>query len=342
MYGEPENERAGDEIRQLERLAEVLGELRIGDSDRDALRRDVVHVISGYLVPRLRNPDGPLVVAIAGPDGVGKSHVVNALVGSAYSPEGAVRPTTTAPLVLVGRKEAGTFGDLERRLHTATPAISVRQDDGPVTDGVVIIDLPPIPGATSIERILDLSDMVIVVVSPERYADETVWSLIRRLGATGSPMLMVVNKVLGPHDEVIADFAGRLESEAVDAPVFPVEDRRREAASDTGVADVRSHLQEMRSSGRTRVIEAVHRRAEWATSTAAGWCDPLDSLGHRIGELRAIADARYSKAAEGARGLVSPAGLGPGAAETPWSVLSDRLAGVLTRRVGMAAAHTAA
>jgi hypothetical protein len=318
---------------RLERIAELLSDAPLADGALDETRRHIVHVIREYLVPRLVGSATTLVVAVAGAGGVGKSHLVNAITGAHHTAEGSVRPTTTAPVVVVSQRPGDGWPHFERRLRAAAPVVAIRRDGGDVASLFAVIDLPALAGADM--RLLDLADLVMVVVTPGRYADRSTWALIRRLEAGGWPTWIVLNRTSGPDDEVIADLRRRLRGEGIKAPVL--------CSDDPGTAELRSRLLEAGGPGRAGLLqEAVGQRAAHVMRAAAAMCGPLDELDRHTNELRAIVDAEYARAAEAARALVDRDTLGPGAADEPWSVLADRLAGVLTHRVGAAAGRTAA
>ena len=67
-------------------------------------------MLRGNLIPRLADPDRPLVVAIFGPTGSGKSTIVNTLAGRTISASGAVRPTTREAVVWVHRDTRDATG----------------------------------------------------------------------------------------------------------------------------------------------------------------------------------------------------------------------------------------
>lgn len=324
---------SSEEVVRLQRIADLLRDAPLEDRALDAARHHIVHVVDAYLTPRLAGSDRHVVVAVTGPDGAGKSHLVNSLSGAHHTAEGVVRPTTTAPVVVVSPDPGDGWPDLERRLRAAAPVVAIRRDGGEVAERCVLVDLPP--GDPSTMRLLDLADLVIVVATPGRYADRSTWALLRRLDAGGWPMWIVLNRAQGPTDEVVADFERRLAEQHIGAPVFPF--------SGADAADLRSLLLEVGGPGRAALLHhGMQRRTERLMQSLVRLRDSLEELDRHANELRAIADAEYAGAAEGARKLVDGDSLGPGAAEAPWGVLADRLAGVLTHRIGAAAGRTAA
>jgi hypothetical protein len=56
--------------------------------------------LDDYLVPRLREPDAPLLAVVGGSTGAGKSTLVNSLVGRRVTEAGVLRPTTRTPVLV--------------------------------------------------------------------------------------------------------------------------------------------------------------------------------------------------------------------------------------------------
>ena len=94
---------AEDPVRTLAERARELGALadqrwiliREGDPPevRERARQLRDHVTS-YIVPRANALDLPLLVALLGPTGAGKSSLMNTLAGAHVSETGVLRPTT--------------------------------------------------------------------------------------------------------------------------------------------------------------------------------------------------------------------------------------------------------
>jgi len=122
------------------------------------------------------------VVALVGPSGAGRSWVFNSLTRESISPVGSIRPTTTG-LVAAGR-QAVVVRDL------AVEEMHITHES---PDGVVLIDTPAWEHEPAVVRsVVAHSDVVVVVVSPSRYADASVaqlWSEVR------DRALLVLNKV---------------------------------------------------------------------------------------------------------------------------------------------------
>jgi len=170
---------------------------------------------------RLRLSGEHTVVALAGSTGSGKSSLFNALSGADLSPVGVRRPTTAkafanvwgsegaAPLVQwlgVPRRQTAWrhgSGDAWGRDGTETP------DDE--LEGLVLLDLPDHDSTAlehqhEVDRLVELVDLLVWVVDPQKYADQVLHErYLRRLAGHSAVMVVVLNKV----DTVDAFAAGQ-------------------------------------------------------------------------------------------------------------------------------------
>jgi GTP-binding protein EngB required for normal cell division len=113
------------------------------------------------------------IVALAGATGSGKSSLFNALTGTQLSTVGVRRPTTgTAHASVWGSDDAGPLLDwlgVGRRYS---------QDAGdPGLRGLVLLDLPDFDSVelahrAEVDRLLELVDLVVWVLDPQKYADK--------------------------------------------------------------------------------------------------------------------------------------------------------------------------
>lgn len=142
----------------------------------DEAARDSVAELPAAMSADLFDPEEqtPLVVALFGGTGVGKSSLLNALVGKEIAKVGVIRPTSL---------EATAY--VHADIHFNTPARFLRaahNDDR--RRHLVWVDMPDIDSTAVANRELVLDflpyvDLLVYVVSPERYRDEAPWALLR-------------------------------------------------------------------------------------------------------------------------------------------------------------------
>jgi GTP-binding protein EngB required for normal cell division len=182
-----------------------------GRADVAALRR--ARSVSDRAGERLRLSGEHTVVALAGSTGSGKSSLFNALAGADLSPVGVRRPTTSkafasvwgtegaAPLVQwlgVPRRQTAwrhQTGDGWDSVGTAEPGA------GDELEGLVLLDLPDhdstvVAHQHEVDRLVELVDLLVWVVDPQKYADAVLHErYLRRLAGHAAVTVVVLNQV---------------------------------------------------------------------------------------------------------------------------------------------------
>ncbi len=152
----------------------------------------------------------PLVVALFGGTGVGKSSLLNRLAGSTIARTGVERPTSTELTLYLHRSIE--LADLPPELPT--DSIRVQRHDDDARRSVAWIDAPDIDSTHDRNRSLVMAwlphiDLVVYVVSPERYRDDAGWRvMLERRGKHG--WLFVMNRWDEGGVEQREDFAAML------------------------------------------------------------------------------------------------------------------------------------
>lgn len=182
---------------RIEALTEAAG-LAEGRLDGDAV--DSARAVVARAGARLGLGLEHTVVALAGPTGVGKSQLFNAITGTELATVGRRRPTTSSGQAAVWGDGAGELLDwLEiSRRH--------RLDPGKL-DGLVLLDLPDFDSVEAAhreeaDRVVALADLVLWVVEPQKYADATLHDRLRRLASHAASTGIVLNQadLLAPPD----------------------------------------------------------------------------------------------------------------------------------------------
>jgi len=186
-----------DMMEQIQALRAALGDVPSVLLTPEA-QRVLDGVRSSLDVIERSEADKP-VVLLVGPTGAGKSHVFNMIVGGAASPEGVLRPTTSS-FVVAGIPPP-------RIVHTIPDAVAVDTDGLPF----FLVDTPGSDdGSLQPDALIDAADLVVVVVSPIRYADATVGALWDSLDT--SRAILVLNRVADAHaagEDLVRSVAGR-------------------------------------------------------------------------------------------------------------------------------------
>ncbi len=162
----------------------------------------------------------PLIVAFMGGTGVGKSSLLNRLAGKAIAKAGIVRPTSREVTLYHHHSVAMQY--LPEQLPLAK--INISQHDDEAKKNIVWIDMPDFDSTEQSNKQLVLQwlpyiDVLIYVVSPERYRDEKAWRLLLSEGARHA-WLFVFNQWDRGQSEQYEDFNRQLHKAGFVAPII--------------------------------------------------------------------------------------------------------------------------
>ena len=208
-------------VDHLRALGEAV-ELSDGRVDSDALveARRVVDQADR----RLAISGSATVIALAGATGSGKSSIFNALSGTALATVGVRRPTTAHAMACSwGDESAEDLLDwlqIPRRHALETdPAMDA------ALDGLVLLDLPDhdsteLDHRMEVDRLVQLVDMLIWVVDPQKYADAAIHDrYLKPLSQHADVMMIILNQVdkltVKQREQCLTDLRRLLNSEGL-------------------------------------------------------------------------------------------------------------------------------
>ncbi|MGH8498785.1 MAG: GTPase domain-containing protein, partial [Methylococcales bacterium] len=163
-----------------------------------------------------RHPNLPFQFAVIGPTQAGKSSVVNLLLAQEYAGVSPLAGFTTFPRgFALGLKDSDRFA-IENFFHdyrrinptedTKNPngAFSFKQvsaEEHPHFRNCIIWDTPDFDSIhsanyyNSLLRTIALADAILLVVSKDKYADQTVWNMLSLIEVLKQPTVIFLNKI---------------------------------------------------------------------------------------------------------------------------------------------------
>lgn len=282
-------------------------------------RQELLAQLDDYLVPRLKEPEAPLLAVVGGSTGAGKSTLVNSLVGRRVSEAGVLRPTTRTPVLVChpddhhwfagmrvlphltrvwlpqqdeteGERDRGRGGDEERSLRVETAPSLPR--------GLALLDAPDIDSLVVENRLLAAelicaADVWVMVTTASRYADAVPWHLLRTAKEYKATLVSVLDRV--PHQvvaEVSRQYAALLTKAGLgEVPRFTIPELPESAGGGSGllpttaVAPLLAWL--------AHRVQDPAARQQALGHTAAG---VIDSLKARIPELASAVAGQHAAA----------------------------------------------
>ena len=257
----------------LDRRLEALGEaVALADGRLDADRVGAARAVVERAGARLGLDVESTVAALAGPTGSGKSSLFNALAGDELAAVGVRRPTTAAATAAVWGGGGGALLDwLEvPRRHRAEDAALA---------GLVLIDLPDFDSVEEshrlrAERLMELVDLLVWVVDPQKYADAALHErYLRPLATHAEAMVVVLNQADTLSPNALARCAADLRRLLVDGDLADVPVLAVSARTGDRVHELRDLLAERVESRRAAVTRLAADVGAVAAALAAGAVD---------------------------------------------------------------------
>ncbi|MFF3968530.1 ATP-binding protein [Streptomyces rubiginosohelvolus] len=304
-----------------DRVAAVRLPLPMPGAERARQTRvELLAQLDDYLLPRLKDPEAPLLAVIGGSTGAGKSTLVNSLVGCRVSEAGVLRPTTRTPVLVCHPDDHHWFAGVRvlpqlTRIwlppgQTPDPDglddLAARGEDGEAAlrvetalslpRGLAILDAPDIDSLVVRNRVLAAelicaADVWVMVTTASRYADAVPWHLLRTAKEYDAALVTVLDRV--PHQviaEVSRQYAALLTRSGLgDVPRFTIPELPESTGGGSGllptsaVAPLRAWLAHRAQDPAARQ-QAVGR-------TASG---VIESLNVRMPALASAVAAQYA------------------------------------------------
>lgn len=323
-------------------------------------RDEILLTFDGYLEPRIGAPDAPIVAAIVGPSGVGKSTLLNSIAGARIATTGVIRPTTRYPLVWADALQSEEYwAEFSTRVaNHLGPRVDSVMAGSHMTEHLTIIDTPPLESYEAFDlpaQAVALADLCIFVTSPTRYADGRAWDFLRHTRRRGIPILFVLNRLppnLEEQEAILHDFAERLHQRELLGAADPsllfalaegeIEPDTSGLAIDA-VSSIRKELAEVADPVYRQglVDETVYATARMVAERSRALTRPMAAEQPVVERLLISVAHAYEVEARILDAELRSGALAPDDPYADWQTAAKAVAGVVARRAG-SAAHVAA
>ncbi|CUR59679.1 Putative ABC transporter; GTP-binding protein HSR1-related protein [metagenome] len=269
----------------------------------DAIVDDAARVVE-RAASRLRLSAEHTVVAIAGATGSGKSSTFNALTGLELSAVGVRRPTTSWATACVWGREGASellewLGIPERHQVTRDSMLDGGRESKDL-EGVVLLDLPDhdsteVSHHLEVDRLVELADLLVWVLDPQKYADAAVHDrYLKPLASHAEVMIVILNHIdtvpEDRRDAMVADVRRLLDADGLQTvPVLALS-----ALHGIGTDDLKGLIAKRSATKKVtrKRIEADLRTAALSLQQVSGSDKPKELSRERLQELEnAFADA---------------------------------------------------
>ena len=274
-----------------------------GADEVSAERAQLLSQIDDYLLPRVRQSAAPILVALVGSTGAGKSTLVNSIVGTQVSNTGVRRPTTNSPVLACHPDDMHWFA--ENMFLPTLPRVRQEGLARPGRDGMLVLasseqmprgfallDTPDIDSVAHSHRefayqFLDAADLWLFMTSSSRYADAPVWEVLQHARERGAALGIVLSRVPPSHRaELVAHFTTMLDVNGITAD-------RRFVIPDTAIVNnmLPAEVYQPIKDWLTETAVREDRRVAVLSQTMAG---VLDTFKIRVPRLAAHVEAQVA------------------------------------------------
>lgn len=304
-------------------------------------RAQVIEQLEDYVLPRLRGLDAPALVVVCGPTGVGKSTLVNSLVGRKVATPGLLRPTTRSPVLVHHPGDRTWFGPdrilptLERTDRPTNDQRAIQLVATPAAPrGLAILDAPDFDSIDDRNRelatkLLAAADLWLFVTSAARYADQVPWQQLAVARERETPVAVVMNRI-PPEDKptVSTHLARMLRASGVASDTIVLVEHgpidRDGLLPAPYVAAIKRWLGSVARDLSTRsaiVNQAVGGAIRQSAEVACRVADAAALQVEAVSQLLTLADQAYAAAAEELHRALSDGTLVRGELWTQWQEL---------------------
>ncbi|MEV4329468.1 GTPase domain-containing protein [Streptomyces sp. NPDC049597] len=306
-------------------------------------RVELLAQLDDYLVPRLKDPEAPLLAVIGGSTGAGKSTLVNSLAGRKVSEAGVLRPTTRTPVLVCHPDDHHWFAGMrvlpELPRVWMPPADEEGERDGAgrprktgkqnpdekalrietastLPRGLALLDAPDVDSLVVENRLLAAelicaADVWVMVTTASRYADAVPWHLLRTAKEYDATLVTVLDRV--PHqvvDEVSRQYAALLTKAGLGhVPRFTIPELPESAGAGNGLLPT----------------TAVAPLLSWLAHRAQDPAARQQALGRTAGGVLASLDARMPELASAVAAQYAAAVRLTGAVEEAYEKQRERV-----------------